>query len=71
MTRDALLKLIDELDDVVVPIAGKVLDAVFAGKPWKAELSKAEREAISKYSQKRFDQALARGKGKPVPGTGE
>lgn len=71
MTRELLRQIIDELDDVLVPIAAKALTALLKGEDPKATLTRAERDAIAEYSQKRFDQALERGKGKPVPGTGE
>ena len=62
MSRELLHRVIDELDDVVVPIILHAVRDLLAGNPLDRVLTQAERDTIAEYSQKRFDAALERSK---------
>lgn len=58
MTRDALLKLVENLAEPLVPIAFKALDGLLAGKPPELLLNQAERDALAAAADKAIDEAF-------------
>jgi hypothetical protein len=67
MTRDTLLELIEGAAEYVIPVIGKAVQGLLAGKPPEQVLDHAERQLLADAAQQRLDDALAH---KPViPGT--
>lgn len=68
MTREAIIELLKEAAEELLPVIGKAVQGLMAGKPPEQVLTQAERDVLADQAQKRLDAALHH---KPViPGTG-
>ncbi|HTJ17857.1 MAG TPA: hypothetical protein VL494_13850 [Steroidobacteraceae bacterium] len=68
MTRDAIVELLKDAGEELLPVIGKAIQGLIAGKPPEQVLSQAERDILADQAEKRLDAALHH---KPiVPGSG-
>jgi hypothetical protein len=58
----AVQELKDEAVELI-PVAISAIKGLLQGQPPERVISRAERDALANYAQKRLDQALERGKG--------
>jgi len=59
MNHAAVLGLIEDAAEVVIPVLGKAIQGLLAGKPPEQVLSQAERQLLADAADKRLDAALA------------
>jgi hypothetical protein len=68
VTRDAIVELLKDAGEELLPVIGKAIQGLIAGKPPEQVLSQAERDILADQAEKRLDAALHH---KPiVPGSG-